>query len=210
MRKYTEKNTDDQAHRMKIPEIPIHLKPKAIVIGTSAGGVEALTKLFKALRPGFSIPILVVQHISPSSDSYLVQHLNRISSVTVKEALDKTVIEPFHAYLAPPNYHLLIEEDFTIALTVDEKVSYARPSIDVLFETAARAFNRNLLGIILTGANSDGAYGASMLRKMGGYLIVQDPSTAHIATMPETAIQQAGADFITNLEGISQFLNRLP
>lgn len=184
-------------------------KPTAIVMGTSAGGVEALTRLFKGLRPGFSIPLLIVQHISPSSDSYLVHHLHRLSTVTVSEAIDKTIIEPFHAYLAPPNYHLLVEEDKTLALTVDEKVCYARPSIDVLFETAARAYGKSLLGIVLTGANSDGAYGAKILRSMGGFLVVQDPATAHISTMPEASIQQAGADYIAPLEEIIEFLNSL-
>lgn len=192
------------------PNKPLpNLRPHAIVIGTSAGGVEALTRLFKGLRPGFSIPMLIVQHISPSSDSYLTQHLNRLTTITVKEALDKTPIEKFHAYLAPPNYHLLVEEDKTIALTVDEKVSYARPSIDVLFETAARSYARNLLAIILTGANADGAAGARIVKEMGGFLIVQDPKTAHISTMPEAAIQQAGADYVTTLDGIVEILNNL-
>lgn len=194
---------------MKTNKTMSALRPHAIVIGTSAGGVEALTRLFKGLRPGFSIPILIVQHISPSSDSYLTQHLNRLTTVTVREALDKTPIEKFNAYLAPPNYHLLVEEDKTLALTVDEKVSYARPSIDVLFETAARAYARNLLAIVLTGANADGAAGARTVKEMGGFLIVQDPATAHISTMPEAAIQQAGADFITDLDGIVEILNHL-
>lgn len=183
--------------------------PHAIVIGTSAGGVEALTKLFKGLRPGFSIPILIVQHISPSSDSYLAHHLNRLTTVTVSEALDKVPIEKFHAYLAPPNYHLLVEEDKTISLTVDEKVSYARPSIDVLFETAARAYGRHLMGIILTGANADGANGAKIIREMGGYLAVQDPLSAHISAMPEAALHVAGADYIADLEEIIELLNNL-
>ncbi|HAQ65050.1 MAG TPA: chemotaxis protein CheB [Bacteroidales bacterium] len=187
---------------------PIY-KPLAIVIGTSAGGVEALTKIFIGLRAGFSIPILVVQHISPSSDSYLPKHLNRLTTVSVNEAIDKTSIEEFNAYLAPPNYHMLVEEDRTISLTVDEKVSYARPSIDVLFETASRAYGRNLLGVIMTGANADGASGSKLLREMGGFLVVQDPKSAHISTMPEAALQLAGADYVTNLEGIIEFLNQL-
>ncbi len=184
-------------------------KPRAVVIGTSAGGVEALTKVFKGLRPGFSIPILIVQHISPTSDSYLPLHLNRLSTVTVSEAIDKSVISESNAYLAPPNYHMLVEEDKTISLNVDEKVSYARPSIDVLFETAARAYGRHLLGIIMTGANADGALGSKLLREMGGYLVVQDPINAHISTMPEAALQVAGADYVTSLEGIIDFLNLL-
>lgn len=195
---------------MKMHKPPPNIKPQAIVIGTSAGGVEALTKLFKGLRPGFSIPILIVQHISPTSDSYLAQHLNRLTTITVTEALDKVPIERFHAYLAPPNYHLLVEEDKTISLTVDEKVSYARPSIDVLFETAARAYGHYLLGIILTGANADGASGARIIREMGGFMVVQEPHSAHIPTMPEAALHTAGADFVGKLEEIIDFLNNLP
>ena len=132
---------------------------KAIVIGASAGGIDLLYKLIPLIRKENTIPIFIVQHISNSSDSYFIKHLNEISGVTVKEAIHNESASPGVVYFAPPDYHLLIEEDYTLSLSKDERVNFSRPSIDVLFETASEAFGADLIGIILTGANKDGSMG---------------------------------------------------
>ncbi|MEW6136551.1 MAG: chemotaxis protein CheB, partial [Bacteroidota bacterium] len=157
---------------------------KAVVIGTSAGGMEALSKLLPAVPSNFKAPILIVQHIAPTSDNFLARHLDSLSQIKVKEANEKEKIKPAIAYVAPPNYHLLVEDDLTLSLTVDEKVNYSRPSIDVLFESAAYAFKGKVIAVVLTGANQDGAAGAALIKKMGGIVIVQDPKTAQVPVMP--------------------------
>jgi len=184
-------------------------KYKAIVIGSSAGGLNALKTLFGALKPRFHIPIIIVQHISPDSDNYLVQILNEINRLRVKEADEKEQPVPGFAYVAPPNYHLLVEMDQTFTLTVDERVNYARPSIDVLFETAAEAYREQLIGVILTGANNDGTHGLARVHAHGGLTIVQDPSTAEVESMPKSAIQATKVDHILPLKQIADLLNSL-
>ena len=179
---------------------------KAIVIGASAGGFFALKKLITALPIDFSIPILIVQHISPTSDSYMARHLNSLSKLTVKEADEKEAILPGHVYIAPPNYHLLIEEDNTISLSTENKKNYSRPSIDILFETAAYAYGKVLIGIILTGANNDGSSGLLSIKNHGGYCIVQDPSEAEVDTMPISAINNSNPQKILKIEEIASLL----
>ncbi|MBI9034759.1 MAG: chemotaxis protein CheB [Bacteroidales bacterium] len=182
---------------------------KAIVVGASAGGVEALTTVLPALNADLNFSVVVVQHISPHSDSFLVDYLNQLSPIKVKEVEEKEHIIPGVVYFAPPNYHLLIEEDETFSLTVDDKVNYSRPSIDVLFETAAVAFNQSLIGVILTGANSDGAEGMKRIKQFGGLTVVQDPSSAYVDVMPLAALEAIHADHILKLEEIAPFLNAL-
>ena len=111
--------------------------------------------------------------------------------------------------MAPPNYHLLIEPDQTFTLTIDERVNYARPSIDVLFETAAEVFREHLIGIILTGANNDGSHGLKRIKELGGMAIVQDPETAEVDSMPKAAVAACAVDHVLSLEEISAFLNKL-
>ncbi len=175
---------------------------RAIAIGSSAGGLNALKMLLPALPSGFPVPLFIVQHISPLSDNYMARFLNDISNIEVKEADEKEEIKPATAYIAPPNYHLLIEEDFTLALSVEEKVNYSRPSIDVTFETAAYAYGSGLVGIILTGANSDGAEGLLKIKELGGYTIVQKPEDAECDVMPAAAIKHAEPHEILSLSGI--------
>ena len=179
---------------------------KAIVVGASAGGVEALSKLFSHLGAKFPLSIIVVQHSHPSGDSYLAEFFNGKYALTVKEAHDKEPIQQGHIYFAPPDYHLLIERDQTFSLNIDEKVNYVRPSIDVLFESAAYVWSSNLIGIILTGANRDGAYGMRLIKEHGGLTIAQDPATAENPVMPKAAIDAGGVDNILSLEGIIKFL----
>lgn len=177
---------------------------KAIVIGASAGGMEAIRSILINLPLKFEVPIVIVQHLSPNSNGYLIEYLNKECKLTVKEAEDKEKIVPGYVYIAPPNYHVLIENDTTLSLSVEEKVNYARPSIDVLFETAADAYGSELIGIILTGANNDGSKGLRKIKERGGLAIVQDPDTAEINSMPKAAIQLTDVDYILSIDEITK------
>jgi two-component system chemotaxis response regulator CheB len=187
--------------------LPHKKRYEAIVIGSSAGGLNALKTIFRGLSKRFNIPLIIVQHISPDAENYLIQILHDLRRLKVKEADEKERPMPGVAYLAPPNYHLLLEADRTFTLTVDERVNYARPSIDVLFETAAEAYKDKLIGIILTGANNDGSQGLKKIKDFGGLTIVQDPETAEVESMPRAAIQTAVVDHIIPLDEIAAFLN---
>jgi two-component system chemotaxis response regulator CheB len=182
---------------------------EAVVIGSSAGGLNALKTLFRGLDRSFKLPVIMVQHISPDSENYMVHILNDLKKIPVKEADEKERPVPGTAYMAPPNYHLLIEPNRTFTLTVDERVNYARPSIDVLFETAAEAYKDTLIGIILTGANNDGSRGLKKIRDFGGLTIVQDPETAEVDSMPRAAVQTAHPHHTVVLEEIAPLLNSL-
>jgi two-component system chemotaxis response regulator CheB len=185
------------------------MKYKAVVIGSSAGGMEALRIILSALPEDFSIPVIIVQHLNIQSESYLTEYLKRFCKLRVKEIEDKEIAVSGYVYLAPPNYHILIEKDESFTLNVEERVCYARPSIDVLFETAADTFGGSLIGIILTGANKDGSYGLTKIKERGGTAIVQDPETAEVPTMPKAAIELASVDYILKLEEIGRLLTRL-
>ena len=182
---------------------------KAVVIGVSAGGMDALTGLFSCLSQGFPLPITVVQHLHPTQDGYLFEHLNRKCPLTVKEADEKEALQPGHIYFAPPGYHLLVERDETFSLSVDEKVNYARPSIDVLFVSAADTWAGGLIGILLTGASHDGAHGMCVIQEHGGLTIAQDPATAEYPVMPKAAVDAGCVDRILGLEEIGAFLRQL-
>lgn len=177
------------------------------MIGSSAGGLNALKTLFNELDEKFRLPVIIVQHISPDAENYLIHILNDQKKLQVKEADEKEKPERGNAYIAPPNYHLLLEPDQSFSLTIDERVNYARPSIDVLFETAAEAYRDKLIGIILTGANSDGSKGLKRIRDLGGMTIVQDPETAEVDSMPKAAIMAQAAMRIMPLREIALFLN---
>jgi two-component system chemotaxis response regulator CheB len=182
---------------------------EAVVIGSSAGGLKALKTIILGLDKTFSIPIIVVQHMSPHSDSFMSRYFNQLSHLQVKEADEREPVRPSHMYLAPPNYHLLVEEDKTLSLSVEEKVNYARPSIDVLFESAAFAWGSRLIGIVLTGANNDGATGLKKITQAGGLAIIQSPETAEVPIMPISAIDNCPDAIILKLEDIALFLNKL-
>jgi len=166
---------------------------RAIVIGVSSGGVQALSALLGALPGEFPLPILVVQHISPEAGDGLARLLNAHGPLRVKEADEMEMPAAGHVYLAPPNYHLLVEPDGHLALSADLPVSYARPSVDVLFETAAEAWGPGLIGVILTGANHDGSRGLAHVKMRGGLAIVQDPADAEAPQMPMAAIAALAA-----------------
>ncbi len=181
---------------------------KAIVIGASAGGLEALRAILTSLNEEFSIPILIVQHISAHSDNYITIHFDSLCNLRVKEADEKEKIESGTVYFAPPNFHMMIEDDLTISFSVDEKVNYARPSVDVLFETAAFTYGTHLIAIVLTGANHDGASGLKKIKEFGGLTIVQDPATAESSAMPLAAIEKASPNHVFSLAEIADFLNK--
>ena len=185
------------------------MKYKAIVIGSSAGGLNALRTILTMLEADFSLPIIIVQHISPQSDNYITQYLDKLCYLNVKEADEKEVILGGTVYFAPPNFHLMVEENYTLSLSTEDRVNYARPSIDVLFETASFAYRDHLIGIVLTGANYDGAKGLSFIKKKGGLAIVQDPKTAEVDAMPLSAIELTKVDHVLTLKQIGKFLKNL-
>lgn len=184
-------------------------KYQAIVVGVSAGGMEAMKTIFPALPKDFCIPVIIVQHLSAHSDSQWISIINKSCHLQVKEADEKEKIQKGHIYIAPPNYHLLIEDNHTFSLTIGERVSYARPSIDVLFESAAIVFKDRLIGIVLTGANHDGSSGLKKIRECGGLCIVQDPKTATSSFMPASALAAITPDYVLEIKDIIDLLIKL-
>lgn len=182
---------------------------KAIVIGVSAGGLNALSEILPKLPTEFSYPVIIVQHRQQNDDCFLTEHLDALSSINVKEAQSGEPIKPARAYIAPPGYHLLVERNKTLSLSLDPKVNHAIPSIDVLFESAAEAYQSTLIGIILTGANSDGCNGLARIKSYGGLAIAQDATTATAPFMPTVAASQVAVDHIFSLAEIAQFLTTL-
>lgn len=180
-----------------------------VVVGVSSGGMAALSIILPMLSQDFTLPVIIVQHQHPHADDFLVRYLNEKCRIPVKHAEEKALIEPATIYLASPNYHLLIEQDRTFSFSIAAHVNYARPSIDVLFETAADTFGANTIGIILTGANNDGSYGLKMIHECGGLTIVQDPATAEATEMPRAAIEATEIDYILPLAEIGHMLNTL-
>jgi two-component system chemotaxis response regulator CheB len=181
----------------------------AIVIGASAGGVEALMALLPALSAAFRIPIVIVLHLPRDRPSLLAQIFLQKCSLPVCEAADKEPVRPGTVYFAPPDYHLLIDEGPCLALSADELVNYSRPSIDVLFESAADVYGARLLGIILTGANEDGAQGLAAIHAAGGVTIVQQPDSAQVKQMVAAALSRNPASHVLDLPGISAVLRTL-
>lgn len=182
------------------------MRYEAIVIGVSSGGMNAMKVMFSLLPKDFTIPVIIVQHIGAHSDSQWIKLLNNKSNIPIKESDEKEKIENGNVYIAPPNYHLLIEKDKTFSLTVGERVNYSRPSIDELFESAAEAYADKLIGIVLTGSNNDGTNGLKRIKEYGGLTIAQDPKTAASAYMPASAIAAINPDYVLSLEGITELL----
>lgn len=184
-------------------------KFKAVVIGVSTGGVSALKLVLGALPADFPIPVLVVTHITPDSDDGLAVLLDTLCAIRVKEADDQEPMIPGSVYLAPANYHMMVERGGTLALSIDPLVNFARPSVDVLFETAAEVYGPALIGVIMTGAGNDGSKGLSKIKSCGGMAIVQDPADAEMDAMPRSALQLLKADHIVLLVEIPPLLIRL-
>jgi len=180
-----------------------------VVIGASWGGLRAVGAVLEGLGDESPAAIVVAQHRGPSSGERLVQLLQRQTALPVREAEDKDELVPGSVYLAPPDYHTLIESDGTIALSTEEHVRHARPSIDVLFRSAAEAYRERCVGVVLTGANEDGADGLALIKTLGGVAIVQDPRTAERREMPSAAIEATNADVVLPLAEIGLFLRGL-
>ncbi|RPH40277.1 MAG: chemotaxis protein CheB [Desulfobulbaceae bacterium] len=182
---------------------------EAIVIGVSAGGLAALARILPKFKKDFPLAVLIVQHMRRDADGFLWRHLDTLSRLTVKEAEDKEAIQPQTVYIAPPDYHLLVEPDRTLSLSAEARVNFSRPSIDVLFETAAETYQQRLIGVILTGANNDGTRGLKTIKSYGGLAVVQSPESAESDAMPRSAIEEVAVDHIVPLDRMGRFLNDL-
>ena len=168
-----------------------------------------ITRILNALPKHYPVPVLLNLHRLKHVRSGFVEALSIKSGIPVVEPYDKESIKPGIAYLAPSNYHMYIELNKKIALSTEEAVNHSRPSIDLSFETAAHTYNKNLLGIILSGANKDGAWGLKKIRDAGGTVIVQDPKECEVATMTETALKMTEADYIYNTQQIIDYLLKI-
>jgi two-component system chemotaxis response regulator CheB len=182
---------------------------RLVAIGASAGAVEALGVVLCGLVPSFGVPVVIVVHIPATTPSLLPSLFSDKCRIRALEAEDKQPLAPGLAYFAPPDYHLLVESAGVLSLSLDGPVNYSRPSIDVLFESAAAAFGESVLGVLLTGANGDGARGLHAIHLAGGYTVVQDPETALARAMPEAALKLFAPDRVLDLEGIAQLLSQL-
>jgi two-component system chemotaxis response regulator CheB len=178
----------------------------AVVIGASAGGVQALSVLLPALPSSLRAAVFIVVHLPRDKPSVLPEIFQAKCVLPVCEAEDKLPIVPGNVYLAPANYHMLVDQGPQVALSADDPVHHSRPSIDVLFESAADVYKDRLLGIILTGANQDGAIGLACVKDAGGMTIVQDPETAQAPLMVRSALALRPADFVLPLEKIAALL----
>lgn len=179
-----------------------------IVIGTSWGGLDALGTLVHGLPEGFSVPIVAVQHRSREARPGLAGLLQELTALTVTEAEDKDPLLPGHVLLAPPDYHLLVDRG-NVNLDTDAHVKFSRPSIDVTFVSAAETYGRQAVGVVLTGANDDGAAGLRRIADRGGIAIVEDPSTAASATMPRAALRAVPQARVLPVAAIPDHLVRL-
>lgn len=181
----------------------------AVVIGGSAGSVEALSVLLPALPAGLQAAVLVVLHLPRNRPSLLCNIFRSRCALPLREAEDKEPIVPGTVYFAPPDYHLLVDDGPALALSVDAPVHYSRPSIDVLFESAADAYGSGLIGMLLSGANQDGARGLAAIEARGGLAVVQEPDSAGVRTMPESALAHTTAARILTPLQMATFLTAL-
>jgi two-component system chemotaxis response regulator CheB len=181
----------------------------AVVIGASAGGIEALSLLLPALSPGLRPPVFIVLHLPRDRPSLLAEIFARKCLVPVREAEDKEPVAPGTVYFAPNNYHLLVDQGPQLSLSADELVHHSRPSVDVLFESAADIYRERLLGIILTGANDDGATGLAAIHDAGGVAVVQRPDTARAPLMALSALRLRPAACVLTLDEIAGMLRTL-
>jgi two-component system, chemotaxis family, protein-glutamate methylesterase/glutaminase len=182
---------------------------EAVVIGGSAGSGVVIEEILSHLPCDFPMTVFVVQHLHESDDGSFAEHLGRTCKLEVIVPCDKQPIEKGYVFVAPANYHMLLERNSTIALSVDEKVKWSRPSIDVLFESAARAYGKRLIAIVLSGANDDGAQGMKAVKDYGGIAIVQSPDKAESQVMPRAAIEATNPDYVQDPVDISITLVQL-
>lgn len=183
---------------------------RMLVIGLSAGGIPLVKQILQALPKDYPLPVAIVAHLPGGRESHLAALLNEVSRLPVEMAKDKEPVVAGRVYIAPPDYHLLVEHrrrpQPCFALSVDEPVRSVRPSIDVLFESAAEAFETGLIALLLSGANSDGAEGMAYVRKLGGVSIVLDPEACEFSTMPRAAITKSHVDYVVSMDEIVSLL----
>jgi two-component system, chemotaxis family, protein-glutamate methylesterase/glutaminase len=177
-----------------------------ICVGASWGGLDAVGRLLEDIPEDIDVPIVIAQHRHYTAAAGTLAELLQLRiKRPVQDVEDKMPIEPCNVYIGPPDYHVLVERG-SFALSVDERVQYSRPSIDVLFESAAYAYGPAVIGIILTGSNQDGAAGLALVKRRGGIAVIQDPRSAAKRTMPDAAIAATAADAILPLEEIGKFI----
>ena len=184
---------------------------RVVVIGSSLGGLDAVSAVLAALPEGFPVPIVIAQHRAtvPPSDGELQAIWQRHTSLVVCDAEDKAPIVPGHVYVAPPDYHLMIEARDLLALSTEGPVLWARPSIDVLFETAAEAYGDSVIGVMLTGASADGSQGLRAIRARGGCALVQEPTSAACDVMPRAALAATSVNHVLGLRDLGRVLGAL-
>lgn len=178
-----------------------------IVIGGSSGSIEVLLKLLPSLKAPLSLAIILVLHRKNSVESTMTELFSGRTSIPVKEVEDKDAVEPGTIYIAPADYHLLVEREREFSLDSSEKINFSRPSLDVTFESAAEVYGPSLVGIILSGANADGTNGLRAVKRAGGLTIAQNPATAQVAYMPEQAILHNTIDYIFDVSELATFIN---
>jgi two-component system, chemotaxis family, protein-glutamate methylesterase/glutaminase len=182
---------------------------KAVIIGGSAGSFQVVTKILSSLPKAFPIPVLLCLHRLKHVRSGFVEALSLKSNIPIEEPNDKDQLKPGRAYLAPANYHMYVELANRVALSTEDVVNHSRPSIDLSFITAANAYREKLIGIILSGANKDGAYGLKKVHDCGGITIVQDPNECEVKTMTASALQLTKVDFVYTTDQIIRFLQKI-
>lgn len=182
---------------------------KAFIIGGSAGSLDVLLKVLPAIDVELAFPIIIVVHRKQGTDSLLSDLLSSKTQLRVKEIEEKELILPRTVYVVPSDYHLLIEKDFTFSFDYSEKVNYSRPSIDVTFQSAAEVYTNKLACLLLSGSNADGVNGLISVKKYGGEIAVQDPSSAQVDYMPAQAIERADVDRVLQIEEIAAYINAL-
>lgn len=181
---------------------PLFVSCQAVVMGGSAGGFKAFSAILEALPGDFALPVLLVQHLHRDDDGAFASHLATKSKLPVIEPCDKEPIAGGHVYIAPAGYHMLVEQNGTIALSTEEKINWSRPSIDVLFESAARFWGERVMAVILSGASNDGTSGILAVKAAGGLTIAQKPDSAEYPLMPQSAIESGAVDEVLLIEEI--------
>ena len=180
-----------------------------VALTSSADGLNALTQVLSALAPDFTVPIVVVQHLSPRYPSLLAEILNRRTSLQVKQAEEGGHLSPGKVFIAPPDYHLLVNADGSLSLSQTEKVHFVRPAAEILFESVAQHYQQRAIAVVLTGGDGDGSTGVQAIKKMGGKVIAQDQATSKVWGMPAAAIATGCVDWVLPLDKIGKAITQL-
>jgi len=187
----------------------IELPYKAIVIGGSAGSFQSILHIIEALPKNFSIPIIITLHRLKQVRSGLIESIALKSNNSILEPFDKQLIEPRSIYFAPSNYHIIIENDYSFSLSTEEAVEFSRPSIDIMFLSAAKVYKNTVLAILLSGANKDGAQGIKSIKEHGGTVIIQDPKEAEVPIMPKSALEIIKPNYIFTIQEIINYMQNI-